>query len=215
MSTNQRQVNERPAEYSQRTAVGMAAGLDNASCKERLRAPGLFSPSARIWRRKSSMVLKNIKCTFREETILLYLSMVKLTENTVVGLHQEGFSSDIWKNFPIVKPWCRLSREWGNLQHQPSSSAGWMKSCQEWWCLGETHWRERSRARIFSWPYSDLWFCGIDHGAAGGQKCHILGVWKGQASSLWHLPINCEGVYFLAETEDIEAKQLGQDMLLW
>lgn len=155
MCTNERQVNERPAEYSQRTAVGMAAGLDNASCKERLREPGLFSPSARIWRRKSSMVFKNIKCTFREETILLYLSMVKLTENTVVGLQQDGFSSDIWKNFPIVKPWCRLSREWANLQHQPSSSAGWMKSCQEWWCLGETRWRERSRARVFSWPDSD------------------------------------------------------------
>ena len=71
----------------------MVAGLENTACKERLRKLGLFSPNARTWRRNSSMVFRNIKCTFREEeTILISLSMVKKTENTVVGLQQEGFS---------------------------------------------------------------------------------------------------------------------------
>lgn len=125
VSTNQMQVKERPTGYSQRTAARMAEDVDNTACKERLRKLGPFSPSARTWRRNSSMVFKSTKCTFREEeTILISLSMVKITENIAVGLQQEGFSSDTWKNFLIVKPWHRLFREWGSLQHQPSSTEG-------------------------------------------------------------------------------------------
>ena len=216
MSTNQRQVKERPAGYSQRTAARMVGGLGNTACKERLRKLGVLSPNARTWRRNISTVFKSLKCTFREEeTILISLSMVKITENIVAGLQQEGFSSDTWKNFQIVIPWHRLSRDWGSLQHQPSSTAGLMKSRQEQCCLGETYWRERGGADIFSGPYPGVWFCGISHGAAWGTKWHILWVWKGQDSSLLESSFSCKGVHFLAETEDTEARQLGQDMLLW
>lgn len=103
MSTSQRQVKKRSTRCNQKTALRTSGSVDNIVNKERLRNWENWASLSSTWGRNSSRVFKSIKVTFKEEkTILISLSMVKITENST-SLAAEGLQFRQLEELPRSK----------------------------------------------------------------------------------------------------------------
>lgn len=152
-------------------------GCRSTACKERLKKLGFFSCNQRTWRSSSTMVFKNkIHLPRRRNYLDFPAHRQHNRKHCSCICSWKTLVQITWKNFPIVKLWWAMSREWRSLQ--PSSTVDWIKNCQEWWWPGETHWRDRGGRDIFSGSNPGVGFCHIVYGAAWGQKLCILGIRK-------------------------------------